>query len=257
MKVMTFNLRTDFVLDFNNRWSKRADIVYKIIEMYDCDIIGVQELNNKMHKDFLSNIKDYNIIGKPRSNKIFIERNDLLIHKKHKIINYKTFWLSENPNEMGSSIWYSLFPRICTTALVKLDTGELIRVFNTHLDCLLPKAREYGLKKIMKYMEEGEQIPSILMGDFNANPNSKIIKDINVGKYNSNKFIAVQESKREIYELSTMSNFNGNKKGLHIDYIFVSEDFHIVDTEIVDFNINGRYPSDHYPLVSEMYLKNR
>ena len=31
MKVMTFNLRTDFPLDINNRWNKRKEIVYEII----------------------------------------------------------------------------------------------------------------------------------------------------------------------------------------------------------------------------------
>ena len=51
MKVMTFNLRTDFLLDINNRWNKRKEIVYDILNNNDCDIIGVQELNNKMFKD--------------------------------------------------------------------------------------------------------------------------------------------------------------------------------------------------------------
>ena len=48
MKVMSFNLRSDFILDFKNRWDKRKHIVYEIIDKYDCDIIGVQEVTNKM-----------------------------------------------------------------------------------------------------------------------------------------------------------------------------------------------------------------
>ncbi|MDZ5001375.1 endonuclease, partial [Clostridium perfringens] len=28
MKVMTFNLRTDFLLDINNRWNERKEVVY-------------------------------------------------------------------------------------------------------------------------------------------------------------------------------------------------------------------------------------
>ena len=67
MKVMTFNLRTDFLLDINNRWNKRKEIVYDILNNNDCDIIGVQELNNKMFKDISKEAPGYNIIGNPRS----------------------------------------------------------------------------------------------------------------------------------------------------------------------------------------------
>ena len=132
MKVMTFNLRTDFLLDINNRWNKRKEIVYDILNNNDCDIIGVQELNNKMFKDISKEAPGYNIIGSPRSLKYFIERNDILVSKKHKILEYSTFWLSEDPEKIGSAIWYSVYPRICTTALIRLNDGNIVRVYNTH-----------------------------------------------------------------------------------------------------------------------------
>ena len=43
MRIMTFNLRCDFILDINNRWSNRKDMVINIIKKYKPDIIGVQE----------------------------------------------------------------------------------------------------------------------------------------------------------------------------------------------------------------------
>ncbi|WP_411168102.1 endonuclease/exonuclease/phosphatase family protein [Clostridium sp. MB05] len=255
MKVMTFNLRTDFLLDINNRWNERKEVVYDILNNNEWDIIGVQELNNRMFKDISKEIKGYNIVGSPRSAKYFIERNDILVSKKHEILEHNTFWLSENPDKIGSSIWYSVYPRICTTALIKLDNGNIIRVYNTHLDFFLSKAREYGLKKIGEYMEkqyERDNYPAILMGDFNASPNSRAIKNFSEGKYNKRKFIAVQEHKKEIYNMTTMSKFKGNKNGVHIDYIFVTEEFNIIDTEILDYNNKGKYPSDHYPMVATL-----
>lgn len=256
MKIMTFNLRTDFILDINNRWENRAKIVYEVFEKYNCDIIGVQELTNKMFEDISSNLINYNIVGTPRTKKLFVERNDILVLKKHEILEYETFWLSEKPDKVGTSIWYSIYPRICTTAVVKLEGGRVVRIYNTHLDFLLPKAREYGLKKIGKYIEnkyEEDNLPVILMGDFNATPKSKAIKELIGGEYSKKKFIAVQESKKEIYEISTMSKFKGNKKGLHIDYIFVPDEFEIRNIEIVDYNKNGKYPSDHYPIMANVW----
>lgn len=258
MKIMTLNLRTDFILDINNRWANRSKIVYEIFENYNCDIIGVQELTNKMYEDMLNGLTDYNIVGRPRTEKMFVERNDILVLKKHEILEFETFWLSEEPEKVGSSIWYSIYPRICTTAVVRIEGGKLVRVYNTHLDFLLPKAREYGLKKIGMYIEdkyESDKLPVILMGDFNATPKSKVINEFATGEYSKKKFIAVQESKKEIYEISTMSKFKGNKKGLHIDYIFVSDEFEIRNAEIIEYNKNGKYPSDHYPIMADVWVE--
>ncbi|MBX7346689.1 endonuclease/exonuclease/phosphatase family protein [Clostridium chauvoei] len=257
MKVMTFNLRTDFILAINNRWKNRRYIVYEVINKYQCDIIGVQELTEKMLKDISKNIENYNIVGRPRAQKLFVERNDLLVSKKHQILEHNTFWLSNKPEEVGTSVWYSMYPRICTTAAIKLNNNKIIRVYNTHLDCLLPKAREYGLKKIGEYIEkqyDKDGFPVILMGDFNANPNSDLIKKFLKGDYTSKKLTAVQEFKKDIYGVSTMSKFKGNKKGYHIDYIFTSEEFNVKDTSIVEYNKEGKYPSDHYPLIAELQI---
>ena len=57
MRVMTFNLRCDFILDFNNRWDTRKNIIYNVIEDYKCDIIGTQAIKENMFKDIKDNVK--------------------------------------------------------------------------------------------------------------------------------------------------------------------------------------------------------
>ena len=86
MRVMSFNLRSDFILDFKNRWDNRKHIVYDIIDKYKCDIIGVQEVTNKMYEDITLNVDNYNIIGSARSKGFFSERNNLFIRENHKQI---------------------------------------------------------------------------------------------------------------------------------------------------------------------------
>lgn len=256
MKVMTFNLRSDNIMDIHNRWSNRNSIVYDVINRYDCDIVGLQEVTDKMAQDLEENIQRYNIMGLGRTKKLFLERNSLLIKKQIEIENQETFWLSRTPHKQGSSIWYSLFPRICTTAVIKYENRR-IRVYNTHLDCLLPYAREYGLKKIKEAIEEYQRIedlPCILMGDFNATPDSKLIKNFSKESIGKKHFIAVQDTKKELYKESTMGMFKGKKTGMHIDYIFVSEEFKINDVNIVRDNRSGKYPSDHYPIVADITL---
>lgn len=257
LKIMTFNLRCDFPLDFRNRWSNRKHITYDIFNKYKCDIIGIQESTENMYNDIRKNIINYNIVGIPRSKKILAERNDILISRKYNICESKTFWLSDTPDVIGSSKWFSLFPRICTTAVIEITNEIKIRVCNSHLDCFTQKAREYELKKLMEVIEkeqEKEELPIIIMGDFNSSPDSRLIKNLSNGVYGTKKVTAVQEFDKGLYTNSTMSMFKGKERGLHIDYIFISEEFKVNSVEIIKYNDNGRYPSDHYPLIADIQL---
>lgn len=255
MKIMTFNIRADNIFDINNRWHKRADLVYETMRKYDCEIIGLQEVTQKMHKDICNNMTEYHIVGLGRTKRLFSEKNSVLIKKDLKILEHQTFWLSKTPEKEGSTVFFSLFPRICTTVLCESESGEKLRIYNTHLDCLFASAREFGLRKIAEIMEanyEKEKVPCILMGDFNATPNSKVMKKFKSGKYTSKRLFAVQDINEALYDKTTMSMFKGKEQGVHIDYIFVSEEFEILDAEVVKYNKDGKYPSDHYPVVAKV-----
>lgn len=257
MRVMTFNLKTDHIFIGKSKWDIRSEVVYEIFKDLNCDVVGAQEVNNNMYEDITKKIVDYNIIGNARSKRYFAERNNVFVKKDYNIINEATFWLSKKPEEEGSSLWYSMFPRICTTAIVDID-GSKVRVYNTHLDCLLPSSRVFGLKKITEFIEKNhieEELPIILMGDFNASPHSKLIRDFNLGTFNKKKLVAVQEVNKALYEEDTFRHKRGKKSNIHIDYIYVSEEFEIKHAEIIKYSKNGVFPSDHYPLVADLELK--
>ncbi|OPJ57514.1 endonuclease/exonuclease/phosphatase family protein [Clostridium chromiireducens] len=258
MRIMTFNLRCDTPRDFRDRWNNRKSMVYHVMDEYKCDIIGTQEVKDNMFNDLKKSMKEYEIVGESRGKRISSERNNLLISKKHTIQEYKTFWLSETPNEVGSKVWYSYVPRIATTAVIKTVEGKKIRVYNSHLDNLFQKTREYGLKRIMEVIDkeqEKEALPIILMGDFNDTPDSKLIKSFKSGKFSKEEFTAVQDINKELYKESTRDKFKRTQKGVHIDYIFVSKEIEVVNAEIIKYNINGKYPSDHYPLITDIKIK--
>lgn len=257
MRVMTFNLRADNPIDINNRWSQREQLVYDVIKEYKCDIIGFQEVTKKMEKGLVDEFRGYHKIGEGRTKRFFMEETPLFIKEGYKVLQDRTFWLSKTPDKKSSSIWYSLFPRICTGAICETQDGRRVRIYNTHLDCLLPMAREYGLKVILnhiKVQQEKEALPCILMGDFNAKPSSKLIKRFNSGQYTSRRFIAVQEIRPKLYSKTTMSGFKGREEGRHIDYIFVTEEIKVKDIKIVRYHKEGKYPSDHYPIVADLDL---
>lgn len=258
MRVMTFNLRADNLLDVRNRWKQRSNLVYDVIQNYDCEIVGLQEVTNHMERDLKENLMGYHHIGVSRTKNFFMERNTLLIKKEYHVIGHKTFWLSKEPHKKGSSMWHSLFPRICTRVICNLDGQGKICVYNTHLDCLSPIARRYGLKVILSDMSEclkKEKMPCILTGDFNAKPDSKMMQQFKKEAYALNGLRAVQDVKLELYKKTTMGGFKNRDSGRHIDYIFVSREFDILDVEIIKYNQDGRFPSDHYPIMAEIKLR--
>ena len=258
MRVMSFNVRSDSFFDGKNRWNYRKQHVVNLLEEFKGDVIGLQEVTPMMLEDLKVMLSSYHIVGQPRSTRYFSEHNNILISKKHTILSEDTFWLSKNPSKTGSSVWFSVFPRICTTVKVQLDTGELVRIYNTHLDVYLSPARTYGMRRIMERIKNfynQEHVTVILMGDFNSGPKDTLIKKIIPQVFDDKKFVAVQETNLSLYNQPTMGRFKDKEKGMHLDYIFVSEECEVAEVEILKKHYNGQFPSDHYPICAAISVR--
>lgn len=257
MNVMTFNLRADNLLDIHDRWTHRCHVVYEVIKKYNCDIIGTQEVTMQMAKDLKEHITDYYHLGISRTNYFFMERNTILLKKKYNVLKHRTFWLSQQPEKKGSNMWHSLFPRICTMVISNIE-GRKVLIYNTHLDCLSPWARQEGLRIILNDMynhQIKERRPCILTGDFNARADGKLMKAFKQAAYRLNGLRAVQDIKPELYKKTTMGGFKGKEYGRHIDYIFATQEFDVKNVEIIRYDCHGQYPSDHYPIMAELAFR--
>ncbi|MCI8624285.1 MAG: endonuclease/exonuclease/phosphatase family protein [Provencibacterium sp.] len=265
IKVISFNLRRDFGPGRKNRWEVRRSIAADIIRESGAAIIGVQELLPRMRRDIRQALSGYSIFGqgrlmgkKPEND----EHSDIILKNEEVEINkVRTFWLSKKPDTV-SRAYFSVFPRICTVAEVKLKkTGRRIRVFNTHLDHICWLARTLGVRLILDTIHESNQadpLPTIVMGDFNARPSSAAVRIIREQLYDYHN-VHLQD----VYEaLDRMvgNTYHGLKGKIKpnaspIDYIFVSDDFEVVDVCIDTENREGVYPSDHYPVMATLRLK--
>lgn len=252
IKVATFNLRRDFIFDFNRRWNVRSNIAVDIIKQSCADIIGVQELLPLMKDDLKSKLTEYYFIGNGRCKKQMNEHSDIIINnKKFEIDSYETFWLSRKPDVPGSRLMTAMFPRICTAAIIKYN-GKRIRVYNTHLDNVSPWARLYSIDLILeniKHQNEIEQMPVILTGDFNARPDSKVIY-----KLMNNDCIKLINVFTGEGTYHGMRYKYGKYYHRQYDYIFVSDDIN-VNAVYLDKTVHDNiYPSDHYPLIAELVI---
>lgn len=269
IRIVSFNLKRDFgpALHRARKWDNRRALAAQFIRESGASIIGVQELLPSMRADVSRLLAaDYSVLGfgrfrgqKPRDD----EHSDIIVKNREATVNLiKTFWLSKSP-ERFSRAYYAFFPRICTVAEVYVSgIDRTIRVFNTHLDHICGIARVLGVKVILDYMEKynvENPMPTVLMGDFNCKPDStpvQLLRD-HVRDFPAIHLTDVYSCKNSDGISNTFHNFSGKIKfgARPIDYIFVSDDFEIVDSHIFTDPVDGCYPSDHYPLQATLRLR--
>lgn len=265
LKVVSFNLRRDFGPQRRNRWDTRKEIAARLIQDSGAAIIGVQESLPKMRQDLHTLLRDYSIFGrgrldgaKPKND----EHSDIILKNKEvELTSCKTFWISKSP-DCPSRSFFAVFPRICTVAEVRIKkNGERIRVFNTHFDHISALARTMGVKMILEQinqLNQSDPLPTIVMGDFNARPSSYAVRYIREKMYSYTN-VHLNDIYDRLDQLvgNTYHGFKGKvkQKFAPIDYIFVSDEFEIVNATVDTSNVNGLYPSDHYPVMATLRLK--
>ncbi|MCI9414216.1 MAG: endonuclease/exonuclease/phosphatase family protein [Clostridiales bacterium] len=262
IKVASFNLKHDFVFSRANSWRYRRDAVSRIIRESGAAIVGVQEMMPDMKADIVSRLEEYSVFGLGRTKRLQNEQSAILLRNEGTDLTFSsTFWLSKHPDKSGSRAYFALFPRICTVCEVYVEAlGQKIRVFNTHFDHICAPARTLSVRTILEYihqLNEVERLPVILMGDLNAGPNSKAIRILseNLHDYGDIHLTNLYTLPCAKAITSTFHGFRGRGRRRPIDYIFISDEFQVRDAYVDTTRTDGRFPSDHYPLVAVLSLK--
>ena len=262
IKVVSFNLKRDSLFAGVHRWEYRRELVARMIQESGAAVVGVQEMLPSMKADIQRRLQDYSVFGLGRTKRMDNEHAAILLRNTDLDLVYnETFWLSKHPEKSGSRAYFAMFPRICTVCeAYSRKLSRKIRVFNTHFDHVCGPARTLGVKLILEYMHkmnQKEKLPTILMGDLNAHPESKPIRILteNLHDYPDIHLSSIYAggAGREIR--NTYHGFKGRMKGEPIDYIFVTDEFVVVEVYLDPSSSEGRYPSDHYPLVAVLGLK--
>ena len=141
--------------------------------------------------------------------------------------------------------WDAALERICTYALLEnMKNGNKIWVFNTHFDHVGDIAREQSAKLLLEKIQMLNilKYPVLVMGDFNAIANSKVI-DILRQKLKDTMRDAKSMHKGPI---GTFNNFLNNQEIIkRIDYIF-SKGFQTISHQHIDERLeSGNHISDH------------
>lgn len=260
--VMTFNIRFDNPGDLQNAWSNRKLLVSTTVRFHKIDIAGMQEVLNGQLKDLESLLPEYGWLGVGRDDgKEEGEYNPVFYLKSRlKVLVQSTFWLSGAPDTPGSRGWDAACNRIVTW--VKFEdqlNKQTFFFFNTHFDHVGEVARLKSAQLLLKKIGEiaGNE-PVILTGDFNCTADDAPYHDLVSGDGKTPGLVDTLRLSKTGHYGSTQS-FNGFNieldPGNTIDFIFVRNIMSVLRHGILAETWDGKFVSDHYPVVSEIVVK--
>jgi endonuclease/exonuclease/phosphatase family metal-dependent hydrolase len=280
LRVMTFNIRYDNPGDGLDVWANRKDKVASMVRLYQADIVGMQEAQRNQIDDLAERLPKHKWFGVGRNDgkdggeftPIFYRPDRL------ELVEQKTFWLSPTPDQVGSRGWDAALPRIATWGKFRFraeDEGEQAEfyIFNTHFDHMGVVARLESAKLLRaKVAEIAGDHPAILMGDFNCLPGSPPYQWL-IGKeppppatngvkaepppaadLPKDALLDAMLSTRNPHHgpTTTWNGFKTLAPNRKIDHIFFRGPLTIEQHAILDDHWDGRFPSDHLPVMVEV-----
>lgn len=243
-KIISYNIRGAFGADGENEFALRKEAVVKHLLKLAPDVIGFQELNHKMRMELIALMPEYGFLGGGREASRRGEAS-VIAYRQDKLMPERLYseMLSPTPHIPGSTYGedQSDCPRIFSSCdFMPIDSDTPIRVMNIHTDHLGEKARLLECRQLIdSYLEQQKlrPMPTVIIGDFNALPNSPEIK-----------FIAESEFFRDVTSSITGSFHYFGKlidDPWKIDYIFVSREFNPLSVKPHRYTEDGRFLSDH------------
>lgn len=254
--AMSYNIRLDVKSDGDNQWDNRKQRLATLLNFYEADFIGLQEVLHRQLVYLKDSLKNYTSIGVARDDgKETGEYSNIFYkHEKYMLLQQSTFWLSPMP-DTPSKGWDAALNRVCTYGLFKnKKTKQQVWVFNTHFDHIGKTARLESAKLIIKKINElnTKNFPVILMGDFNSKPEDE------PAQYIMSKMQNCRNNSQLVH--GNAETFNAfkflEKPSVNIDYIFVPRQSNISVAKFATLtdSYDMKYISDHFPVYAEIKI---
>ena len=252
IKVISYNVRYNNPNDGKDIWENRRSTIVNLIKNENPDFLGLQEVNHAQLLFLNSNLSNYSFVGVGRDDgKTKGEYSPIFYNNNlFDLIKSDTFWLSSTPDKISVG-WDASMERICTYAVFKSKTNKKnIWVFNTHFDHIGMEAREKSadliISVINKLTEPEDYV--VLTGDFNLLDDSKPIMNLQSNFNDTNKNLEKTDK-----SYGTFNNFKLNfVSKSRIDYVF-EKNFKLINSRhIIVKTPEGRWASDHHPILAKL-----
>jgi len=261
---MSFNIRWEIPgRDGPNDWPSRRAMVYDLLRDPELDVAGLQEATPAQVADIQAAVPEMRVHdADPVMNGIAI----LYRADRFELASQGAFWFSPTPDVPESRDWSGTNRRhVCAwVRLVDLETRRTFYVYDLHLD-LLASSREKSVVLLCdRVAARSPQDPAILLGDFNAAegaPPSRYMRGETQLETSTGRRRVPErwvDSFRVVHpgatNVRTAGGFRGQTVGNKIDHIYVAPGTEVLAAAIERHSVDGRYPSDHFPVTTIIWL---
>lgn len=249
--VMSCNVRCINPLDFGKKsWFYRANLLVKGISANKPTVIGFQEVTKWQYSYLRESLTGYDSVITYRDNMFNSEGCPIFYRKDlYNLVDKNSFWLSETPEEMSKD-WGAACYRICSYVILEEKaSGMQFVVFNTHLDHISDEARIKGIDVVLDKIEQFGSLPSVIMGDFNADESSETYLSV------TQNFLDAKYQTENTMSGATYQNWGAGLDGENIDYFMISRTGIKVDEyKVISDTYGGEYASDHFQIFTVLEL---
>jgi endonuclease/exonuclease/phosphatase family metal-dependent hydrolase len=256
---MTYNVRYQHPDDDRHRWEGRKERVATTIRFHRPDIVGLQE-------GFPTQLADLRDLL-PAFEWLDAGRPDGTVPGEYTPIGFRTerfsveddgsFYLSETPDDPGRG-WDAALPRLARYARFRdVETETTFVHCNTHFDHRGETARSRSadliLDRLAAIQPDG---PVVLSGDLNCRPGSDPYRRLTGEEDGPTLSDAADVADTPVHGPTTsMTDFSNLIPAKMIDHVLVSAGIAVRQHgRCSDTYDDGRYPSDHLPVVADLVL---
>lgn len=259
LTVMSYNIRYLNNRDGMDVWKHRKETVCQTIQQ--ADVVGLQEVVSKQLQEIQASTEELEWYAVGREDgKSAGESTPIGWQKsRFELLASGTFWLSPEPDRVGSRGWDAALPRIASWVKLRdKETKESFVFLNTHFDHKGAEARTESAKLIRTWVQEQtEELPVVVVGDFNSQRASQPMEALLEGDSKVEK--AVFADAREVAgnedpgPNSTWNGFRQIEVGRRIDFILVKNVADVSRFETLNPKTpEDRFASDHLPVMATL-----
>ncbi len=260
LRVISYNIRYNNPADGRNAWPQRKQAVVDLLNRYQPDLLGLQEVTHGQLTDLAAALPDYGWIGVGRDDgatrgeyvPIFYHQTRLYLQTSGH------FWLSATPEVAGSFGWDAACVRVTTwvTFTDKLS-GKSFRHLNTHFDHRGITAQVESARLLHEFLaQQAVILPALITGDFNCNPDSVTYQALTASSVLADTMVTSLHPHEG--PTATFTTDFAEPLQEKIDYIFLytpavaTHSFTVQRHAILADQQDRHYPSDHLPVLVEV-----
>jgi endonuclease/exonuclease/phosphatase family metal-dependent hydrolase len=257
---MTFNIRYDNPNDGVNAWPNRREWVASLIRFHGADVVGVQEALAHMLTELDQRLPGFARVGVGRADGRARGEFSAILYRTDRLalLDSGTFWLSPTPEVVASKGWDAAIERVATWARFRdRRTGCSLLHLNTHFDHMGEQARQESARLIRRRLPGlAAGLPMVVTGDLNADPTSgayRILTRDTIAGASPPLSDAMTVSRSGHYgPTSSWTAFKAIEPNRRIDYVLVSSAVEVLSHGILPDSWDGRFPSDHLPVLASV-----